>query len=129
MVHKLLSTIAVDFVKPALFTLLDHDLGMFQVDANLGFCSAVMEALIFSLPGTVELLPALPEQWESGRIDGIHCRGQLVVKKLEWDLKSGNGSAILYSDISQSPTLKIAGKTYGKVELKAGQPLEINFET
>ena len=128
MVHKLLSTIAVDFVKPALFTLLDHDLGMFQVDANLGFCSAVMEALVFSLSGELELLPALPRQWQHGSITGISCRGQLVVKKLEWDLQTGSGSAILSSDVSQCLTLKIAGKTLRHVELAGGQPLKISFK-
>ena len=40
----------------------------FQIDANLGFTAAVLEMLLFSKPGFLRILPALPDQWKKGRI-------------------------------------------------------------
>ncbi|MFD9219001.1 glycoside hydrolase N-terminal domain-containing protein [Streptomyces sp. NPDC060064] len=54
--------------------------GIFQIDANLGTPSAVIEMLVYSRPGHIELLPALPAAWSgSGAISGIGARGGFVV--------------------------------------------------
>jgi alpha-L-fucosidase 2 len=60
-----------------------HPPGLFQIDGNLGAANGMLEALIQSrwLPDVteIELLPALPEQWNEGSVTGVHVRGGAVV--------------------------------------------------
>ena len=56
----------------------------FQIDANLGFTAAVLEMLLFSKPGFLRILPALPDQWKKGRIKGINTRTRTKCD-ISWD--------------------------------------------
>jgi hypothetical protein len=78
----------------------DH-LNTFNVDASGGLPSVVNNSLVFSLPGQLDLLPALPGAIPSGSISGILARGQITVETLAWDLPSGTVSAQLSSGTSQ----------------------------
>ena len=52
----------------------------FQIDANFGTPTAMLEMLLYSRPGVIELLPALPSAWAgSGHASGIGARGGFVV--------------------------------------------------
>ncbi len=126
LVYKFLSELAACFVNPALLTGLTVD-GRFQADANLGFTAAVMEALVFSLPGRIELLPALPPQWKKGRISGVKCRGGVTVKNLEWNIESGKGVAVFLSNKTQQAALNITGLDKGIIDLHANEYREFNF--
>ncbi|MFI1393632.1 glycosyl hydrolase family 95 catalytic domain-containing protein [Streptomyces sp. NPDC020681] len=58
--------------------------GIFQIDANFGTPSAVIEMLVYSRPGQVELLPALPAAWSaSGSVTGVGVRGGFTLD-LNW---------------------------------------------
>lgn len=76
----------------------------FQIDANFGFAAAVLEMLAFSRPGLVKLLPALPGKWDVGSVQGICCRGGIVVS-LAWDMTRGRVEAKLRSETKQEVTL------------------------
>ena len=56
--------------------------------------------LVQSSRGSLDLLPALPEQWERGAIEGIACRGQVVVDSLAWG--PGSARAVIRSAKAQS---------------------------
>lgn len=69
---------------------------IFQIDANLGYPAAVLNALI-QAPDTsslsdallVTLLPALPAAWGTGSINGVRIRGGITL-----DLSWSNGKAV-----------------------------------
>lgn len=59
---------------------LDATSEAFQIDANYGTPTAMLEMVMSSRPGLIELLPALPEAWAaSGRVTGLGARGGFVV--------------------------------------------------
>jgi len=77
----------------------------FQIDANMGFTSAVQEMLLFSRPGIIKLLPALPDRWLKGSFRNMCCRGGVEVS-LDWDLEKRliSGEFLSFSD--QEITIK-----------------------
>jgi hypothetical protein len=77
--------------------------GLFNVDICGGLPALIVEMLVQSSVGTVRLLPACPAEWESGRIEGIACRGQVLVERLSWG--PGRVAAVLRSPKETSLTL------------------------
>ncbi|QRW25627.1 glycoside hydrolase family 95 protein [Rhizoctonia solani] len=69
---------------------------IFQIDANLGYPAAVLNALV-QAPDTpslfdalaITILPALPDSWASGSIKGARIRGGMAL-----DLTWSNGKAV-----------------------------------
>ncbi len=68
----------------------------FQIDGNFGGCAGVIEmlmqsnlAMINRNPGlspmvSIELLPALPDNWKDGSVSGIRARGGITVD-MKWE--------------------------------------------
>ncbi|MEZ0111559.1 alpha-L-fucosidase 2 [Catenulispora sp. EB89] len=97
--------------------------GAFQIDANFGTPSAAVDMLVYSRPGYVELLPALPAAWAaSGSVTGVGVRGGFSVD-IAW--KGGKVTrARLRSVGGQSTTVVVNGKTQ-VVRLRAGQSVSL----
>jgi len=57
-----------------------------QVDGSFGLSAAITEMLVQSHEGYVELLPALPGDWQNGAFSGVCVRGGF---ELEFKWKSG----------------------------------------
>ena len=56
---------------------------VFQIDGNLGAASGIANMLLRSCYGRIELLPALPTQWENGEVTGLLAEGGIEVD-IKW---------------------------------------------
>jgi len=76
---------SVNYSNGAAINLLDmynlsSNSSVFQIDANFGTPSAMLEMLVYSRPGLIELLPATPSAWlASGSVTGVASRGAFTV--------------------------------------------------
>lgn len=73
-----------------------------QIDANMGWTSAIQEMLLFSIPGELHILPALPARWRKGKAGPLLARGG-VECTLEWDVSECRLDIMLRSTQGSKP--------------------------
>ena len=61
---------------------------IFQIDGNFGYTAGINEMLIQSQLGYIQFLPALPEEWNTGHVEGMVARGNFEI-----DMKWSDGKA------------------------------------
>ena len=94
----------------------------FQIDGNFGGAAAVIEMLMQSGDDKIELLPALPDSWATGRISGICARGGFEVS-IEWkDMKLTK--TVIKAKAGGKTTL-VYGSQQKEIVLNAGQQMEV----
>lgn len=96
---------------------------IFQIDANLGAPAAMIEMLVYSRPGVVELLPALPAAWAAaGRVTGIGVRGGFEAD-LEW--RAGKVTRAVLRSVGGTRTEVRAGRWRRTVTLRPGASVTV----
>jgi alpha-L-fucosidase 2 len=87
----------------------------FQIDGNFGGASGIVEMLLQSHSGTIELLPALPGAWPTGSVRGLRARGGFEVD-VSW--KAGR----LDHGVLRGPPEAVARVRYGCHEVELTLP-------
>jgi alpha-L-fucosidase 2 len=81
----------------------------FQIDGNFGGASGLVEMILQSQDGKIDVLPAIPDTWQAGQVKGLVARGAFIVD-LQWE--SGKVSSV-----------RIFSRNGGTAIVKSASPL------
>lgn len=96
------------YVNPSLTTL--HNPYAYPApDPQGALPTLMMEMLVYSRPGIIGLLPALPASLSEGTARGILCRTEARIDELTWNLKTSKLSVTISSRVDQDVTLFVGG--------------------
>lgn len=95
----------------------------FQIDGNFGTTAAIGEMLLQSQDGVIQLLPALPEAWKTGKVTGLCARGDFEVG-LIWN-DGRLVSATLRSNAGNTCRVSCQGKTV-VLKIKKGDTVTLD---
>lgn len=98
---------------------------IFQIDANLGGAAAALEMILYSRPGVIELLPALPAAWAAkGSVTGVGARGGFEVD-LAW--RDGKVTEATVRSTGGTTTELRAGDFRKRLTLKPGRSVTVRI--
>ncbi|MEU3183523.1 glycoside hydrolase N-terminal domain-containing protein [Streptomyces sp. NPDC006923] len=98
---------------------------IFQIDANLGGATAALEMILYSRPGVIELLPALPAAWaDKGSVTGVGARGGFEVD-LSW--RDGKAKLATIRSVGGTTTELHAGDFRKKISLKPHESVTVRI--
>ncbi|GGA30412.1 glycoside hydrolase family 95 protein [Paenibacillus physcomitrellae] len=97
---------------------------IFVIDGNFGGAAAIAEMLLHSLSGEIELLPALPQEWQEGSVSGLRAKGGFEVD-IEWS--GGELRTVSIRSSSPGRTVLIRHKDkQTRLELAQGETVQLN---
>lgn len=103
----------------------------FQIDGNFGFTSGVCEMLVQSHRTNdqgetiIDLLPALPSAWTTGKVTGLRTRGGFELD-LEW--ADGKLKQATVRSLLGNPAVFRVGEHERKMDVAAGSTVTIDGE-
>ena len=103
--ENVLKIVGRNMVFRSMMTSHNPDLEIYNADAAHCLPAVVVEMLLGSRPGIVELLPARPPEWRSGSLRGVATRAGVRVDELTWDVPEGLARVVLTSPLERDVTL------------------------
>lgn len=105
---RMLSTFAkFPFVNTSFITCHNPGPRIYNLDSTFSMPAVLMEMLVFSEPGMIELLPAIPQdRFIRGTLKGVKARGGITVEQLHWNKTLGHVKVTLRSEKAQSIKLR-----------------------
>lgn len=100
---------------------------IFNTDMSGAYPAIVMDMLVYSDAGVLDLLPACPKAWAQGSIDGMSARGGIRIDHLSWTNNSVH--AVLTSKVDQTLQITARGGAAQSISLHAGVPSVIELST
>lgn len=98
----------------------------FQIDGNFGGTAGIAEMLVQSHAGVVEFLPALPDQWKTGKFSGLRVRGGGEVDA-EW--KDGQlTKASLKATKENSFKILVPEELRARLNVETAERIQTEFE-
>lgn len=108
----------------------------------------MLEALVYSNSGEIEILPALVEEWNNGEVSGVRARTRAEVSLLSWDIKNKTADVTVTSTrdgnriklrcgelwknaVSEGKELEVLSDDMGKyvlLSLDNGESMSVSFE-
>lgn len=88
----------------SLMTSHNPDLHIYNADSANALPAILSEAFLYTRPGILEILPALPDQLAKGAIRGVRGRNRILVESLSWDIAARTATVAVVSDVTQTVT-------------------------
>jgi len=105
--HMLSTFAELPFVNTSFITCHNPGPRIYNLDATFSMPAILTEMLVYSQPGLLELLPALPQdKFTRGTLRGVLARGGIVVEQLHWNKTLGQVDVTLRSQRAQSVKLR-----------------------
>ncbi len=92
--------------------------GVFCTDTSIGTIGIIDEMLLYSNTGVIEALPALPDEWNEGRMEGLRARTNAEVD-LEW--RAEEVIITVTSDKAQTIEISVYGGEKQSVTFAEGE--------
>lgn len=85
-----------------------------QIDGTMGVSAGITEMIVQSHEGTIDLIPALPDEWSEGRFDGVCARGGFELD-MQWE-----NQAIIRVEVLSKAGLPCRIDAGGKCRVSSG---------
>ncbi len=99
-----------NFIYNGMFTSHNPNLRIYNSDALCSLPAVILESLIYSKPGLIEILPGWDDRMPAGKVNNVRCRTNALVKELSWDMDKGQVKVKITSGKAQNIKLMLRNR-------------------